>query len=234
MQIIEHSGYQIEFHRGGVKNINLRVYPEEQRIRVSAPRRMPLRLVRGFISSKEDWIYERMEKGKEIRRKIEKKWERGSGVQYRGREYTLRLADSDPGVEEGFEEDSGSLILRKRKSAAEYEQAVDIIYRSYLKGRIPEIISAYSEPMGVHVNEFGVRKMKTRWGSCNIRARRIWLNLSLAAYPDRSLEYVVVHEMTHLLEKYHNKRFYSFLDRYFPEWKEVEKELNGRQRFLKC
>lgn len=82
--------------------------------------------------------------------------------------------------------------------------------------------------MGVTVNEFGVRQMKTRWGSCNIRAKRIWLNLELAKKSPACLESVVVHEMVHLLERLHNKRFYRLMDRFLPTWRETEKELEGR------
>lgn len=82
--------------------------------------------------------------------------------------------------------------------------------------------------MGVEVSEFGIKKMKTRWGTCNIRDRRIWLNLHLAKEKPEVIEMVVVHEMVHLLERLHNKRFYDFMDQFLPNWKERSKELDGR------
>ena len=82
--------------------------------------------------------------------------------------------------------------------------------------------------MGVKVAEFGVKKMKTRWGTCNIRDHRIWLNLKLAEFDKRALEMVVVHEMVHLLERNHNKRFYAYMDQFLPEWKTASKLLDGR------
>lgn len=82
--------------------------------------------------------------------------------------------------------------------------------------------------MGVSVHEFGVKQMKTRWGSCNIRAKRIWLNLELAKKSPACLESVVVHEMVHLLERLHNDRFYALMDGFYPQWREAEKELQGR------
>ena len=90
------------------------------------------------------------------------------------------------------------------------------------------MIENWEPQMGVAVAEFGVKKMKTRWGTCNIRARRIWLNLELAKKRPELLEYVVIHEMVHLLERLHSKRFYGFMSKFLPEWKSLKDELNGK------
>ena len=79
--------------------------------------------------------------------------------------------------------------------------------------------------MSVKVTEFGVKKMKTRWGSCNIKVKRIWLNLELAKKSIECIEYIVVHEMTHLLERRHNQRFTAFMDTFLPEWRIIQEEL---------
>ncbi|MEX0608622.1 MAG: SprT-like domain-containing protein [Balneolaceae bacterium] len=101
-------------------------------------------------------------------------------------------------------------------------------YRAEIKKEISKLISKWEDPMGVSVKEFGVKRMKTRWGTCNIRDRRIWLNLELAKKSPDCLEYVVVHEMVHLLERLHNKRFHNFMDQFFPEWRQIKKKLNGK------
>ena len=88
--------------------------------------------------------------------------------------------------------------------------------------------------MNVVVSEFGVKKMKTRWGTCNIRDRRIWLNLELAKKDPKCLEFIVVHEMVHLLEKHHTKRFYQLMDKFLPDWREREKLLNGGRENKAC
>ena len=88
--------------------------------------------------------------------------------------------------------------------------------------------------MGVNVWDFGVKQMKTRWGTCNIRDHRIWLNLELAKKRPELLEYVVIHEMVHLLERLHNKRFYAHMSHFLPHWKELKNELNGRSSIADC
>ncbi|KUK55632.1 MAG: Uncharacterized protein XD77_0359 [Marinimicrobia bacterium 46_47] len=98
-------------------------------------------------------------------------------------------------------------------------------YRRQLKKVIPDFISHWEPVLGVHVKEWRVKKMKTRWGSCNIQAQRIWLNLELAQRPPKCLEYIVVHEMTHLLERYHNARFYRLMDSWMPDWRDYKELL---------
>ncbi|HRF16802.1 MAG TPA: M48 family metallopeptidase, partial [Chitinophagaceae bacterium] len=95
-----------------------------------------------------------------------------------------------------------------------------------LKELVPSIISKWEKKMKVSVSEFGIKRMKTKWGTCNREAKRIWLNLELAKKPLSCIEYIVVHEMVHLLERNHNDRFISFMDRFLPQWKELKKELN--------
>ncbi len=98
-------------------------------------------------------------------------------------------------------------------------------YRRQLKKVIPDFISRWEPVLGVHVKEWRVRKMKTRWGSCNIQAQRIWLNLELAKKPLKCLEYIIVHEMNHLLERYHNTRFYRLMDSWMPDWRDYKELL---------
>jgi predicted metal-dependent hydrolase len=91
---------------------------------------------------------------------------------------------------------------------------------------VPKYILKWEKAMKVKVNEFGIKKMKTKWGTCNIEAQRIWLNLELAKKPVSCLEYIVIHEMTHLLERNHNSRFVALMNQFMPNWKEVKEELN--------
>jgi len=115
------------------------------------------------------------------------------------------------------------------RPGASYEKkkaVMDGWYRQQLKEAIPALIEKYEAKMGVEVAEFGIKKMRTRWGTCNINARRIWINLELAKKPPECLEYIVVHEMVHLLERKHNDRYRSFMDLYLPRWRVVKEELN--------
>lgn len=101
-------------------------------------------------------------------------------------------------------------------------------HREQLRLLIPPLIATWAPRLGVQVAEWGIRAMKTRWGSCNVRARRIWLNLELIRHRPECLEYVVVHELAHLLEKGHNARFYAVLDDHLPRWRELRAVLNGK------
>ena len=103
---------------------------------------------------------------------------------------------------------------------------MDEWYRAKLKEMLPPIIGRWEKKMGVKVDEFAIKKMKTKWGTCNIEARRIWLNLELAKKPLPCIEYIIVHEMVHLLERHHNERFTAYINHFLPEWKELRKELN--------
>jgi predicted metal-dependent hydrolase len=99
-------------------------------------------------------------------------------------------------------------------------------YRQQLKKQVPDLIEKYEKLMDVKVNEFGIKKMKTKWGTCNINAQRIWLNLELIKKPEHCLEYIVVHEMVHLLERHHNARFIAYMDKFLPQWRSHKQELN--------
>ena len=99
-------------------------------------------------------------------------------------------------------------------------------YRQQLKEAIPPLIAKWEAIIGVEISDWRVKKMKTKWGTCNIEQRRIWLNLELAKKPFRCLEYIIVHEMVHLLERLHNDRFVSYMDEFMPQWRRCQDELN--------
>src|SRR3972149_192881 len=117
------------------------------------------------------------------------------------------------------------LRLRRRSRLDERERALREWYRERLKAFTPPLVDKWQPVIGVAVAAWGVKRMRTRWGTCNIRARRIWLNLELAKHPAECLEYVVVHELVHLLERRHNARFKALLDGFLPDWRERQRTL---------
>ena len=121
----------------------------------------------------------------------------------------------------------GAMVLKVRPGTSEEKKDTIMSgwYRQQIKLAAPELIAKWEPIIGVEVSAWGVRRMKTRWGSCSIQARRIWLNLELAKWPVSHLEYVVVHEMVHLLERGHNKRFYGYLDQFLPGWRPIREAL---------
>ena len=122
---------------------------------------------------------------------------------------------------------SAILLYVRPGSALEKKQSVlDEWYRRQLKVALPDLIALWEKRIGVRVNEFGIKKMKTKWGACNSDARRIWVNLELAKKPKECLEYIVVHEMVHLLEHHHNERFMALMDDILPKWRSLRDDLN--------
>jgi predicted metal-dependent hydrolase len=99
-------------------------------------------------------------------------------------------------------------------------------YRRQMKLQMPELLAKWEQIIGVQVSEYGIKRMKTRWGTCNPTAQRIWLNLELIKKPVHCLEYIIVHELVHLLEKHHNDRFKGLMDQYLPLWRQYREELN--------
>jgi predicted metal-dependent hydrolase len=126
---------------------------------------------------------------------------------------------------------SGQLCMyvRPGTTRANRKKVLTEFYRAEMKARLPGMIAKWENVMGVQVAEWGVKQMKTRWGSCNVKARRVWLNLELAKRPPECLEYILVHEMVHLLERGHNKRFYGYMDKFMPGWREYRERLRKDQ-----
>ena len=122
--------------------------------------------------------------------------------------------------------DTIELHVRPGTSTEKRQRIMEEWYRQNLKEILPEMIAKWEKQIHVKVSEFGIKKMKTRWGTCNVKAKRIWLNLELAKKPKPCLEYILVHEMTHLLERHHNERFTAYLDKYTPQWRTYKEELN--------
>ena len=118
------------------------------------------------------------------------------------------------------------LYIRPNTSIEKRKEILDEWYRSQLKITVANYISKWEKIMNVTVSEFGIKKMKTKWGTCNIEAKRIWINLELAKKPTECLEYIVVHEMVHFFERNHNTRFVALMDKYLPSWRELKVELN--------
>lgn len=233
---IQVAGQTVQLHRKNVKNLNLRVYPIEQKVRISIPRRLPERAAVKFIKEKLPWIRKQLNKKTTIAQKPVLRFQSGEEHPVWGNMAALRVLEKRQAPEVQFSKDDLLLILTIRPGASESKRAAILKewYRSELKREIPKLIQKWEPIMNVQVQEFGVKQMKTRWGTCNIRDRRIWLNLELAKKRPELLEYVVVHEMVHLLERLHNKRFYRFMSEFLPNWKSLKNELNGKVDLKSC
>ncbi len=223
-QVMLVSGVYIEVLRKSMKNIVIRIKSPDGQVQVSAPFRMEDRMIENFILSKIDWIRKHQERMKLIPRVIPKNFESDEVHYFLGKKFQLQIIHSGRRSKVVLNNDIMELHVPAASVKEKRKQVLDNFYRKKLKEMIPGMISHWEAIMNVKVNGFGVKSMKTRWGTCNIRTQRIWLNLELAKKPVECLEHIVVHEMVHLLERNHTKRFYALMDRFLPDWRK-RKEL---------
>lgn len=209
-----------------IKNVHLSVYPPKGRVRIAAPRRMTMDTIRIYAISKLSWIKKQQLKFKAQVREAPREFLTKEGHYYLGSRYLLKVTEHDATPEISIRHKTIEMWVRPETSKEKRMVLMDEWYRARLKELLPPVIAKWEKRMGVHLNEFAIKKMKTKWGTCNREASRIWLNLELAKKPFACIEYIVVHEMVHLLERNHNDRFVAFMDRFLPEWRELKKELN--------
>lgn len=223
----ELDGMEITVVRKKIKHIYLRIYPHNGEIRVSAPYKMAESTIRQFVRSKSAWI---RQKQKKIASQIctpSLEYQDQEQHYFCGEPYPLKIVERNASAKVELQDQSLVLYVRPNTKPEKRQQMLESWYRAHLKKTLPNLIEKYETKMGVQVREFGIKKMKTRWGTCNTRAGRIWLNLELAKKPPACLEYVVVHEMVHLLEQSHNARFYALMDQFMQDWKQHKEILNN-------
>jgi len=226
--LIRMPDFVVEIERKRVKNVNLRVYPQQGRVVVSCPPRLSLSAVEFFVNQKNSWITKKLKSPVSKPRASKEILKDGSEVFLWGDTKRLIVKKSDYRNSVNCMTESTIEILTKYPhNHSKLEAVIDDLYRHEIKGILPRLIQKWEPVMGVNVAESGVKKMRTRWGTCNIKAKRIWLNLRLAKWPVECLEFVVVHEMVHLLERLHSKRFYLFMDSFLPDWRERETTLKN-------
>ena len=209
-----------------IKNIHLSVYPPAGRVRISAPSRMRPDTIRVFAVSKLPWIREQQKKFREQGREAIREFIDRESHHVFGKRCLLKVIQEDTPV--SVELRNSKLILRVRPGSTEEARraALDEWYRRLLKQAVPQLIARWEPLIGVRVERFFVQRMKTKWGSCNHRAATIRLNAELAKKPKECLEYIVVHEMVHLLEPTHNAHFTALMDRFMPRWQFYRQMLN--------
>ena len=209
-----------------IKNLHLSVYPPTGRVHISAPTRMKLDTVRIFAISKLSWIKKQRNKFLTQNRETQREYVSRESHYYLGRRYLLKVIEHNAPPEISIKHETIEMCIRPNTDTIKRERLLNEWYRQNLKEIIPEIVEKYEKLLKINVNEFGIRKMRTRWGTCNINAKRIWLNLELAKKERHYIEYITVHEILHLLERRHNERFVAYMDKILPQWKTYKEELN--------
>ncbi len=224
---IEVGELRVEVHCRDTRHLRIGVYPPHGRVRISAPRWLPESALRQAVVSRLQWIRRKQAVCRERHRQSARELVSGESHYFQGRRYRLLVVEHE-GPAGVIVDDNGTMELRVRAGSdlVVREAVLAQWYRESLRREIPVLVKKWEQRIGVRVADARIRKMKTRWGTCNIVARRIWLNLELARKSDACLEYVLVHEMVHLLEHLHNERFKRLMDEFMPGWRLIRKELN--------
>ncbi len=218
---------EVEIIKKDIKNLHLYVLPPEGKVRVSAPKRLREEEIRTFISNKISWIKKQQLKLTNKPRQPRNEYVAGETIYLWGVEYYL-VVYYIKGISKI--EINGSelkLYVKKESSVRQREKVILQWYRKELKNAISPLLYKWQSIIGVETNSWNVKNMRTRWGTCNVKARRIWLSLQLAKKKPICLEYVIAHELVHLLEKNHNSTFYAYLDKFLPNWRTIKSELNA-------
>lgn len=214
-----------ELRRKPIRHIYIRIYPPDGRIVVSAPTRMSGKAITDFLSSKSNWIAKQLDKMKASPQEKPKSYTDGEYHYYAGKKHVLYIVENRSGSGVYLSDNKIIMNIGQGLDRDGREKLLYDWYRQKLSNKLPGLLEKWELIMGLKVSEIRFRKMKTRWGTCNTSERRIWISLELAKYHDSILEYILVHEMTHLLERKHNKRFYSLMDNFLPDWRERKKSM---------
>ena len=227
METLSISNLTIDIVRKDIKNMHLAVYPPHGRIRLSAPENTDSEMMRLFAISKIGWIKKHIKNFEAQPRETPREYISGESHFFQGKRYMLNVIERK-GFNKVEIKGSKNIILYVRPNTSKEDKAVLLRewYRVEMKKQIPELLSKWESIIGVKANEWAIKQMRTKWGTCNIEAKRIWLNLELSKKPIICLEYIIVHELVHLLERNHNDKFVSYMNQFMPKWRMYKTELN--------
>ncbi len=225
-ETIELGDISIRVTRKALKNVHLSVHPPDGRVTLVAPSCTRLEVARAYAISKLAWIRNQQEKLLNQARETPRHMvERESNYLW-GRRYLLTIIEQEAKPHVSIDQKRVTLSIRPGSDYSKRAQVIHDWHKSLLHGFIPSVISKWVTKLSVKVNAYFLQRMKTKWGSCNHKAGHIRLNTELAKKPKDLVEYVIVHEMVHLIEPTHSERFISVLSRHYPSWREARDELN--------
>lgn len=233
ISFLDIDGLTIEVTRKPIKHLHLRLRPPTGKVQVSAPMHLTDAQIKCSLQPRLDWI--RAKQAAFAQRPVvqEKMWISGELHAYLGKTYHLVVVESERRRSSvTMDEAQQQLVMQvPRGASSEYKAKVMAhFYRETLKQYIPELLAKWQPMMGVEALDWGVKDMRTRWGTCNTRDKRVWLSLMLAKMPVECIEYVMVHELVHLLERNHTPRFHALMTQFLPNWPALQQQLNQSAR----
>lgn len=227
MHQIKVNDLTVDVVRKDIKNLHLGVYPPNGRVRVAAPLRVNDEAVRLAVIARLGWIKRQQAKFIKQEREAQHEYVNGESHYFLGNRYLLNVIENSPSGKVSIRNKKRlDLFVRSGSGRAQRERIMHNWYRAYLRQVIPLLIKKWERILGVQVADWGVKQMKTKWGACNVQKKRIWINLELAKKTEACLEYIIVHEMMHLLERHHNERFLALMNKFMPRWQTYRAELN--------
>lgn len=219
---------EIEVTKKNIKNINLSIHGPIGVVKLSAPLHIDDEVIRKFIISRVPWIKKQKLRFESKEVIVDKVYISGELHPYFGQDYPLKVIyQSSNRTKVEINNGVINIYVPEGSIVEKIEFVLQEWYRKQLKEAISPVIEKYERIMGVNVESWGIKKMKTRWGTCNTKDKRVWINLELAKKSPQCLDYIVVHEMAHLIERGHGNRFKAIMDKYYPNWRIVKAELNG-------
>lgn len=220
------SGIQIEIERKNVKNMCLYVKPPDGKVMVSAPFSMANDVIERFINTKVNWIKDQINKFRDQTRQAKQKYVTGENLFVWGKPYLLELKYAGR-YSLNLSSDKAVLTVRKNCTFEQREKFIRKWYRETLEEAAAKVLPKWEKKTGLKAESWHTKYLTSRWGSCKIKKREICFSSLLAKKPSKCLDYIIVHELCHFIEKGHNARFYNMLEKYIPDWKEIKSVLNS-------
>ncbi len=221
------SDIEIEVIKKNIKNMHLSVLPPTGKVRISAPLSAKDQAIELFAITKIGWIKKQIEKFENQPRQSEREYVSGESHYLWGRRYRMEIKHTKTANNVEIKANKLILTVRENSTQQQREKVMNEWYRAEIKAKLPALFEKWEEIIGVKADTVKVKNMLTRWGTCNVKDKRVWINLQLAKKPIECLEYVVVHELVHLLEKNHTSVFVEYMDKFLPNWWVIKDQLNS-------
>lgn len=225
--LIEISGLDVQVNKKNIKNMHLSVKPPLGNVVVSAPLLMTKKSIENFVRQNIGWIKKQREKFANQPRMTERQYVSGETYYIWGKQYFLEFV---PSKKREFKIEGDKILLRMKENSTveQREKFMREEFRKILTEQLERLVPKWEEMTGLYCDSFQTKYMITRWGTCNSKAKRIWINLQMVEKPLECLEYIILHELVHLRVSNHGKEFVAIMDKYMPDWKDRKNLLNGR------
>lgn len=220
------SGIPIDIQKKDIKNMHLQVKPPDGHVVISAPSSMDDKAIEVYARTNLRWIKKQIEKYQQQPREDRRQYVSGETIYIWGKQYFLNFIPNSQRNSFDIQGNKVILSMRENSTVKQREAYIREQYRLILKKEIERILPKWEKITGLYCDSWQTKYMTTRWGTCNIEKKKIWINLQLVQKPIHCLEYVILHELIHLIERTHNSVFVTHMDQYMKDWRTIRKELN--------